>query len=904
MATFYNVPFSDTDANPSPIRVNDQSLNQDATSLTFVGKNYPEFAIPIGKNFLHLLENFASDTAPSNPIAGQLWYNTDSASANPAPQLLIYDGQLWTEAGSTKKGSAQPAAENSVAGDLWADTANQQLYLFNGSSWVLVGPQYNLGSDSGIRSEDLINRDTDGVKTVLTCFINGVRVAIISKDDFYPKTALEGFERIRQGVTMSTADFDTDGLILNKFWGTSEKSDALIVGNNIVPAANFLRSDVVSTTNFSLNIRNSAGLKVGDSLETTLTSSATTNTTVLANKTPGSTIYIRPTNGASVPIDVLTVTGTTQVGINKSPGYLPDGSTYAHLDINGNVKQSGLLVVENSTDSTSSTTGSIFTPGGIGVAKSVYIGTAGKLTVQNKVILGTTPSYSDSVLLPLTDVTYDLGASARKFRNVYAQAFTGTSFTGNFTGDVSGNVTGTSSSLSTNTIFKLTGDVSSSTIEFNGGQPKPTRTITRAQRTLSTARVYTGVVNHEFQINWFIQLTCTTNSAYNVTNQPITNIGFDGTYGYWFEYSTTTSGTIALAVVTGSVSPKSGGQFITTISDGIVADKTAVLDSLNSDYFLVYRASLSPSLRKISKATLFSSAGTVPTGAIFPYAGTTPPPGYLLCDGSEQNQGTYSELYAVVSNTYGSGVYDAILNPTGLKGYQTFRLPDLRGRSPIGPETMDNANTVSILTQATSVTRNAITTTGAIVSVFVVSNTTVTNGPFQAGKVLTGHGLDTTGGPVLITNVQVDFPSSGITTITASMPPQTTTYASASGLTLQSIGSIDAGGGTPLSARTPAATAPGVSGGSSTQTLAVNQLPQHSHTLKGSTGTQYYALRFGGPGSGDTGAIPDTIHNVGNAVGLLPNSGNIDTVGAVGQAFSISNPFQTINYIIFTGRNS
>ena len=136
------------------------------------------------------------------------------------------------------------------------------------------------------------------------------------------------------------------------------------------------------------------------------------------------------------------------------------------------------------------------------------------------------------------------------------------------------------------------------------------------------------------------------------------------------------------------------------------------------------------------------------------------------------------------------------------------------------------------------------------------------------------------------------------------MPPQTTTYASASGLTLQSIGSIDAGGGTPLSARTPAATAPGVSGGSSTQTLAVNQLPQHSHTLKGSTGTQYYALRFGGPGSGDTGAIPDTIHNVGNAVGLLPNSGNIDTVGAVGQAFSISNPFQTINYIIFTGRNS
>ena len=135
------------------------------------------------------------------------------------------------------------------------------------------------------------------------------------------------------------------------------------------------------------------------------------------------------------------------------------------------------------------------------------------------------------------------------------------------------------------------------------------------------------------------------------------------------------------------------------------------------------------------------------------------------------------------------------------------------------------------------------------------------------------------------------------------MSPQITTYASASGITLQSIGSIDGGGGTPLSARTPAASSPGVSGGSSTKTLTVNQLPQHSHDLKGSTGTQYYALRFGS-GSGDTGAVPGQIHNVGADAELLPSSGDIVATGAVGQAFNVSNPFQTIYYIIFTGRNS
>jgi microcystin-dependent protein len=902
MATFYNVPFTDTSANPTPIRVDDQTLNQADTSITFVGKNYPEFSVPIGKNFLHLLENFASNTAPSNPITGQLWYDTDSESVPPRPQLLVYDGTNWTEAGSTKKGSAQPAAENSIAGDLWADTANQQLYLFNGSSWILVGPQYNLGSDSGIRSEELIDRDTDGIKTVLTCFINGVRVAVISKDDFYPKTTVDGFARIRQGVNISTADFDTDGLVINKFWGTSEKSDALIVGNNIVPAANFLRSDIVSTTNFGINIRNTAGLKIGDSLETVLASAS--GVTTLTNKTPNSVIYLAPSGSTGIDNKVITVTGTTQVGINKTnPGNFPDGATVANLDIVGNVRQTGLLLVENSTDTTSSTTGSIFTPGGIGVAKSVFIGTAGKLSVQNKVVVGTTSPYLDSVVTPLTDVTYDLGASARKFRNIYAQAFIGTSFTGNFTGNLTGNITGTSSALATNTIFKLTGDINSSLIEFNGGQPTPTRTLTRAQRTLSTARVFTGAVNPEFQVNWFIQLTCTTNPVYNVTNQPITNLGYDSTYGYWFEYSTTTSGNITAATVTGSVSPKSGGQFITTVSDELISSKTAVLDSLDGDYFLVYRASESPSLRKISKSILFSTSGAVPTGSVFPFAGTAVPIGYLLCDGSEQSQGQYPELYSVISNTYGTGIYNAISNPTGLVGYQTFRIPDLRGRFPVGPETMDNATTVSILTQAVGATRNAITTTGAISATFVVSSSSINNGPFQNGKVLTGHGLDTSGGPVVITNFQVDLPSAGVTTVTVSMPPQPTTYAVAAGLTLQSVGSIDSGGGTPLSARTPSATAPGVSGGSSTQTLTVNQLPQHSHNLKGSTGTQYYALRFGS-GSGDTGAVPGQVRDVGIDIELLPNSGEVVATGAVGQAFNISNPFQTINYIIFTGRNT
>lgn len=71
----------------------------------------------------------------------------------------------------------------------------------------------------------------------------------------------------------------------------------------------------------------------------------------------------------------------------------------------------------------------------------------------------------------------------------------------------------------------------------------------------------------------------------------------------------------------------------------------------------------------------------VPIGAILPYGGTgTPPSGFVYCDGSLHNTtGTctecgliHTELASVLSNAYG-----------GVLG-TSFRVPDLRGRVPMG----------------------------------------------------------------------------------------------------------------------------------------------------------------------------------------------------------------------------
>ena len=64
----YQVNHTDTTnpAKPS-YTVADQSLNTE-TDVTFVGKNYAGYGPIIAENFLHLLENFANSTAPTNPV--------------------------------------------------------------------------------------------------------------------------------------------------------------------------------------------------------------------------------------------------------------------------------------------------------------------------------------------------------------------------------------------------------------------------------------------------------------------------------------------------------------------------------------------------------------------------------------------------------------------------------------------------------------------------------------------------------------------------------------------------------------------------------------------------------------------------------------------------------------------
>ncbi|HVO33129.1 MAG TPA: tail fiber protein, partial [Elusimicrobiota bacterium] len=68
----------------------------------------------------------------------------------------------------------------------------------------------------------------------------------------------------------------------------------------------------------------------------------------------------------------------------------------------------------------------------------------------------------------------------------------------------------------------------------------------------------------------------------------------------------------------------------------------------------------------------------IPAGTILPYAGPTPgqsiPAGWLLCDGKPYARvGTYGNLFTAIGTVWGPG-----------DGVNSFNVPDLRGRTPIG----------------------------------------------------------------------------------------------------------------------------------------------------------------------------------------------------------------------------
>lgn len=257
------------------------------TGLNLVGKNYIGYGELQQENFVWLLENFANDTQPTNPLEGQCWYDTTNNV------LKVYDGARFRTVSAKSAGTTQPTS--AVVGDSWWDTVNDQYNVYSSTGWITVGPAYSkLDGKSGSIVESVY--DTSATKhTVISSYLNNVRVAITSKDaEFTPNVALSGFTTIKPGVTLST--------VVNNNIVNSTSRNAQFLGN--VEASYYLRSDINNTAAGSLDL--GGNLIVGDDL----TVSGATSTILFQNNAyTKDLVFTSNLNGTRV--NSLTVDGTT-----------------------------------------------------------------------------------------------------------------------------------------------------------------------------------------------------------------------------------------------------------------------------------------------------------------------------------------------------------------------------------------------------------------------------------------------------------------------------------------------------------------------------------------------------------------------------------------------------------------
>jgi hypothetical protein len=290
----------------------DGTINNTATSLTLVGRNYSGYGQIIQNDLVALLVNFAYSVSPNNPNTGQIWYDTGSSVAK------VWTGSVWKIIGSCTSQATPPSS--TVAGDLWWASTDKQLYVYDGTTpyastgWILVGPGYSV-----VNGKSTAIRETIDTIPVTSLYLDGVRTAIISAQNFTLSTPITGFGNIRAGHNISS---------VYPIYGVAENANNL--GGQ--QAANYFRNNINNSGTGTLSIVNNSGLTVGAFGQ--FVANISSNSVSLHNTVNGSLNLVNQGNVA------LTVTAAGQITVNTDPAVALGVATKQYVDnrfINANL---------------------------------------------------------------------------------------------------------------------------------------------------------------------------------------------------------------------------------------------------------------------------------------------------------------------------------------------------------------------------------------------------------------------------------------------------------------------------------------------------------------------------------------------------------------------------------------
>lgn len=278
------------------------------SDLTLIGKNYSGYGEILNENLVKLMENFASSTAPTSPLAGQLWWDTSSGL------LKVYNGTSMKVISGSTASATQPSGV--TTGDLWWDTTNSQLKVYNGASFTTIGPSFTAGTGQSGAIVDSITDTLGSSHVVVKLFVNESLVGMISKDaTFTPQVPVGGFASINPGIQLSTS-----------ISGATFRGDAtnaqLLDG---LDSAQFLRSDANDTTSGTLGVQNDNGITVG--ADNDLKIYVTGIDAKIENQREDGDIVFRVIKSVGGETNVMTLDGATGLAsLQTSPTY-PDSTT-------------------------------------------------------------------------------------------------------------------------------------------------------------------------------------------------------------------------------------------------------------------------------------------------------------------------------------------------------------------------------------------------------------------------------------------------------------------------------------------------------------------------------------------------------------------------------------------------
>ncbi len=316
----------------------DSAVDRGATDLVLIGKNVTGYGEYINENFVKLLENFASTSEPNNPITGQLWFDVAEN------RLKVYDGVTFRiGAGPIVQGTPPLDPQQ---GDFWIDNFEGRLYFYDGINRYPASKAYNnTQGESGFFVESI--QDSNGnTKTITKLYSGSKLLGVFSNHpEFVPAQSLgsDFTGSIKPGFTPSTLD----GF---KFHARAASADSIVrtVGSSeeLLTTDDLMLADYPNTITETLTIQNEEPLILGLNGDNIIQSTDTEFNISTTRTSQDFKLYTRPI-GVGTPA-IFVKASTNSIGIfNNNPSY--------SLDVTGNVRITGDLLVDGGTTTISTT---------------------------------------------------------------------------------------------------------------------------------------------------------------------------------------------------------------------------------------------------------------------------------------------------------------------------------------------------------------------------------------------------------------------------------------------------------------------------------------------------------------------------------------------------------------------